>query len=673
MTTKQELYDHLKNHLIEPGPTDSEGRIWSYCPAHNDGQKNGRKPTTKHGPDGGRSLSLHPRIGVNCFADCDFERILAAFPPMERPVAAGAHQWAEVARYEYKDMSGRLIAIKRRLERPEADGQRSKSFRWQDPEGNSGLSFPMNTIPLWGAELIKDIPLDEWIYFCEGEKATQACRDAGLYAVCAGVGATKSPDLANALADLLGRKVALWPDNDEIGRAYMSAVKSLLMPIAGEVKTVKAPVGPKEDAYDFFKLGGTVATLESGEIAAPTTTVLGEDRFEFKIPIDLERVVTFLAADVAYTKRNIDIKLTVSGVGGTVRPRRINVLSESAIEGLVRSLGKSHGTDIPWQRLVDQFVGLLDGANNSHDPTVDVLDIEAPEAQEFLVQDFLPKGEESVIFGPGGAGKTYQALDLAYAVATGTDSCGRRAEAGSVLWLDYETNERTFRYRIKRLTEGKPVGLSSKRMFYWRPNAPLAYIAEALQRKVEEAAIQFIVVDSAGKAAGGDLREQPVVQELFSNLRRFGVTSLVLAHVTKDGDPDTPFGSIYMKNEPHGRVWYLYRSDDSTQDENLIGMVCKKASDGEEPSSVAISHKFPVTSSAIIVGNAAAGRISDLTIKTTSPIDRVKKALRGGQEKALDLLAVEADLRKDYMERLLRDHRFDFEETPGGEWKLRSR
>lgn len=55
-----------------------------------------------------------------------------------------------------------------------------------------------------------------------------------------------------------------------------------------------------------------------------------------------------------------------------------------------------------------------------------------------LIEDLLARGQVSQISGEPGAGKTFVALELCRAVATGTEAFGRRTAPGAVLYLAYE-------------------------------------------------------------------------------------------------------------------------------------------------------------------------------------------------------------------------------------------
>jgi hypothetical protein len=117
------------------------------------------------------------------------------------------------------------------------------------------LGLTVNDLPLYGSEALRDYNPDTPVYVLEGEKKTDTAREHGLQAVGTFGAATKPSDIV--LGCLSGFHVVLWPDNDEPGRAHMTAIAERL---AGRCKGVSfvnwkgAP--PKADADDFFNAYG---------------------------------------------------------------------------------------------------------------------------------------------------------------------------------------------------------------------------------------------------------------------------------------------------------------------------------------------------------------------------------------------------------------------------------
>jgi AAA domain len=133
-------------------------------------------------------------------------------------------------RYEIRNASGRLVAY--HVRRDTADG---KKVWWQQPDGSTGLNGTrLEELPLYGADLVSDAGADEIIVVCEGEKARDALEGVKIPAVGTVTGAAATPG-PKALEVLRDRRVCLWPDNDDAGRAHMERIGQRLHGLAAEV------------------------------------------------------------------------------------------------------------------------------------------------------------------------------------------------------------------------------------------------------------------------------------------------------------------------------------------------------------------------------------------------------------------------------------------------------
>jgi DNA primase len=71
----------------------------------------------------------------------------------------------------------------------------------------------------------------------EGEKAADALLSIGVQAVGTVTGASGTPG-AIPLAELTGRRVPVWPDNDDVGHEHMQRVAAGLFFIAATVSII---------------------------------------------------------------------------------------------------------------------------------------------------------------------------------------------------------------------------------------------------------------------------------------------------------------------------------------------------------------------------------------------------------------------------------------------------
>lgn len=239
----------LEQALADATHATRHNNEWrTHCPIHGD-----ETPSLDFREKGGALVFTCRSKG------CDSGAILAAFrerfPAIFKPTRQrdphGGVSW------QIKDAEGRTVAIHHRGEFLTEAGD--KTIWWTRPDGSKGLGgMPTADLPLYGSELLKDVPKGELVVLCEGERATDAARRLGFHAVGTVCGASVQPS-GKALAVLTDRDVVLWPDNDEPGFKHMRGIKHSLMSLyhgnrqglTDSVCWLVPDAPPKADAADF--------------------------------------------------------------------------------------------------------------------------------------------------------------------------------------------------------------------------------------------------------------------------------------------------------------------------------------------------------------------------------------------------------------------------------------
>jgi hypothetical protein len=201
----------------------------------------------KEGEDG--------RVLMTCFADCDINEVVEVmslqmsdlFPaPMNgRKIADEAPS----AVWETRDTEGVVQAEHVRFDR--RDGKKDCYWRLPGARDYGLKGRKLESLPLYGSEHAARWPDDApFVVVAEGEPATDALLAVHFPAVGTVTGASKTPG-PHSLEVLRGRRVVLWPDNDEPGKEHMERVAAALQGIAAEVRLFEWSDGPeKGDAAD---------------------------------------------------------------------------------------------------------------------------------------------------------------------------------------------------------------------------------------------------------------------------------------------------------------------------------------------------------------------------------------------------------------------------------------
>lgn len=157
------------------------------------------------------------------------------------------------AAYDYTDESGKVVyQVVRKF---------GKKFAQRRPDGRGGW--------MWGLGDAMPVPfrLPRWkdagfVGITEGEKDALTLESIGIDATCNNGGAGNFK--AQLAIHFAGKKIAIFPDNDEPGRLHALKVAELLKPVAESVKIIELPDLPeKGDVSDFIRNGGTKQQLKS--------------------------------------------------------------------------------------------------------------------------------------------------------------------------------------------------------------------------------------------------------------------------------------------------------------------------------------------------------------------------------------------------------------------------
>ncbi len=168
----------------------------------------------------------------------------------------------------------------------------------------------------------------------------------------------------------------------------------------------------------------------------------------------------------------------------------------------------------------------------------------------------------TLIFAPGGSGKSYLALHISIVVQNAISSFFDIEKAVNVLYLDWETSREDIE---KRFTKLAARYIEIKPPFYRNLAFPLKYEIDNITNDILENDIKLLIIDSVVPALGGNINDAAVVAEFFAMLKQLynlnSTRSLLLTHVSKSDKQNetgnaSAIGSVYFENYPR-LVWEL--------------------------------------------------------------------------------------------------------------------
>ena len=144
--------------------------------------------------------------------------------------------------YRYTNLDGKVeLAIIRTKDK--------KFIQCRPVIGGWELKAPLGKLPIYNRTRVSRA---EEVYVVEGEKCVHHLHKLGIVATTSPCG-SNSADRAD-WSLLAGKKVVLWPDNDEPGRKYMSEVEKILTNLDCDISVVKPEelgLNEKDDCCDY--------------------------------------------------------------------------------------------------------------------------------------------------------------------------------------------------------------------------------------------------------------------------------------------------------------------------------------------------------------------------------------------------------------------------------------
>ena len=318
---------------------------------------------------------------------------------------------------------------------------------------------------------------------------------------------------------------------------------------------------------------------------------------------------------------------------------------------------RSNAEGLDWAGFLEEFCQRVLAAERKGQPAVDLRTLERPNPDDALRIEglSLPRRHPSIIFGDGGAAKSYTALYLA----------GRLTEQGlAVALFDWELAGEDHRDRHERL-----FGPVMPKITYVRCEKPLVYEADRLRRIVRDEQIDYAVYDSVAFATDGPPEAAEQAGRYFRAVRQIGPGSLHIAHVTKGEEVEKPFGSVFWSNSARA-TYYAKLADASPDGRTLIlGLFPKKANLGQLP--LPTGFKITFDRDRTHYSKVDPADTPDLAEKMTIR-QRMTRLLRGGAL-PFEQLAEEADADLESVRRTVRRHKRIFTVLDGGQVALLQR
>ena len=328
------------------------------------------------------------------------------------------------------------------------------------------------------------------------------------------------------------------------------------------------------------------------------------------------------------------LRVNVAGVGQVYGPRRINLLSDSTMDGAKRALKRRSDKD--WDGLLESLASNIINEVDHPGELIDVTTHTMSNDSPWLFEPFLRGQSNTIIYGDGGEGKSTLVSAILLSIASGTSILPNTTvhAQGPVLFLDWESDADSFVRSINGLAAGANITVPKESILYRRMHGSLEDYQDVIQRDVSEHGVVAVATDSLVALSGSDVNESDAARIWTNIMRSLSVAAIGITHVNKRED-NKPFGSAFYWN--YARSVFLVKKDQqagsSTSD---IGVYHQKSNLGSQQKPYGVKITFEGDADKITYSSSSI-QASPVLALNTSYRDRLMYALRNHNKSAEDL------------------------------------
>ncbi len=161
---------------------------------------------------------------------------------------------------------------------------------------------------------------------------------------------------------------------------------------------------------------------------------------------------------------------------------------------------------------------------------------------QYALDPYVVEDGGTIIFAPGGSGKSYMALLMAQSMNTGNSGIWRCRKL-NVLYLNLERSAKSLERRLMLVNEALGLPIETPMLMSNARGKTLAHVAESMDTD----AFDVVVVDSLSRSGAGSLVDDEAANSVMDTVNALASTWIILAH-TPRSDSEHEFGSVMFGN-----------------------------------------------------------------------------------------------------------------------------
>ncbi len=277
------------------------------------------------------------------------------------------------------------------------------------------------------------------------------------------------------------------------------------------------------------------------------------DKVFCRVWVDEQTHIGFVAKMAAMQRTGVHAMLSIYINDDLLGYGRLNV---DSAEQRTRLVNRAHGQMSPtmrelypaprmqhdadlfcsglWNAHTSQFTGQLYPGDPSYRP-------------RYYASPLVLEGGGTIVYAPGGSGKSLLAMTLACSIEYGIESIWAEIHSLPILYVNLERDIRLMQSRLAQINRCLGADEYTALRFLHARGKSLLDVHAGIERTVERDGIGVVVVDSISRTGIGDLNDNQSANTIIDILNGMCPTWLAIAHTSKS-DRDQIFGSVHFSN-----------------------------------------------------------------------------------------------------------------------------